>query len=58
MNVAEPYNQFKKWKRLLQATLTAFHRVWCIQLGVQMRTYDTVKLSNVHKFARATECFQ
>ena len=28
MNVTEIYNQFNKWKELLQAILTVFHRVW------------------------------
>ena len=58
MNVTEIYNQFNKWKELLQAILTVFHRVWWTQLGVQMRAYVTVKFQMyVDKFARATEFF-
>ena len=58
MNVTEIYNQFNKWKGLLQAILTVFHRVWWTQLGVQTRVYDTVKFQmHVDKFAHATECF-
>ena len=58
MNVTEIYNQFNKWKGLLQAILTVFHTVWWTQLGVQMRAYVTVKFQMyVDKFARATEFF-
>ena len=58
MNVTQIYNQFNKWKGLLQAILTVFHRVWSTQLGVQMRAYVTVKFQMyVDKFPRATECF-
>ena len=55
MNVTESYNQFNKWKGLLQAILSVFHIVWWTQLGVQMRAYVTVKFQMcVDKFARAT----
>ena len=58
MNVTEIYNQFNKWKGLLQAILIVFHRVWRTQLGVQMRAYVTVKFQMyVDKFAHITECF-
>ena len=58
MNVTEIYNQFNKWKGLLQAVLTVFQIVWWTQLAGKMRAYVTVKFQMyVDKFARATECF-